>query len=80
MILGDGGSADGIDLLGSVLSRGDSVPFVRAKAGYCISVGIMFQEGVLLTWLGIPVIYGIKAFHGHTDVFNVNLLSKDIGL
>ncbi|KAH9623608.1 hypothetical protein KSS87_005767, partial [Heliosperma pusillum] len=44
--------------IGSVLSRGDSPPFPRAKAEDWISVVNGCQEGALSTWLGIPMIYG----------------------
>ncbi|XP_074295272.1 uncharacterized protein LOC141623105 isoform X2 [Silene latifolia] len=66
--------------IGSVLSGGDSPPFPKAKAEDWISVVNRFQEGALSTRLGIPMIYGIDAVHGHANVFNATVFPHNIGL
>ncbi|KAJ7526914.1 hypothetical protein O6H91_16G027700 [Diphasiastrum complanatum] len=39
-----------------------------------------FQQGALSTRLGIPMIYGIDAVHGHNNVYGATLFPHNIGL
>ncbi|KAB2607650.1 lysosomal beta glucosidase-like [Pyrus ussuriensis x Pyrus communis] len=39
-----------------------------------------FQEGSLSTRLGIPMIYGIDAVHGHNNVYKATIFPHNIGL
>lgn len=38
------------------------------------------QKGALSTRLGIPMIYGIDAVHGHNNVYNATLFPHNVGL
>lgn len=38
------------------------------------------QRGALSTRLGIPMIYGIDALHGHNNVYNATIFPHNIGL
>ncbi|XP_057542389.1 uncharacterized protein LOC130820864 [Amaranthus tricolor] len=66
--------------IGSVLSGGDSPPFPKAKAEDWLNVINDFQEGALASRLGIPMIYGIDAVHGHANVYNATVFPHNIGL
>ena len=39
-----------------------------------------FQKGALSTRLGIPMIYGIDAVHGHGNVYKATIFPHNIGL
>jgi beta-glucosidase-like glycosyl hydrolase len=39
-----------------------------------------FQKGSLSTRLGIPMIYGIDAVHGHGNVYKATIFPHNIGL
>ncbi|KAK4593547.1 hypothetical protein RGQ29_017597 [Quercus rubra] len=39
-----------------------------------------FQKGSMSTRLGIPMIYGIDAVHGHNNVYNATIFPHNIGL
>ncbi|KAI6684977.1 hypothetical protein NL676_030890 [Syzygium grande] len=54
--------------IGSVLSGGGSVPFPNAKARDWMDMVNRYQNGSLSSRLGIPIIYGIDAVHGHNNV------------
>ncbi|KAJ8439719.1 hypothetical protein Cgig2_009543 [Carnegiea gigantea] len=66
--------------IGSVLSGGDSPPFHGATAHDWIKVINEFQKGALSTRLGIPMIYGIDAVHGHGNVCNATVFPHNVGL
>ncbi|KNA08684.1 hypothetical protein SOVF_160420 [Spinacia oleracea] len=66
--------------IGSVLSGGDSAPFPRATTQDWINAVNKFQEGALATRLGIPMLYGIDAIHGHGLVYNATVFPHNIGL
>ncbi|KAF4388633.1 hypothetical protein G4B88_018910 [Cannabis sativa] len=53
--------------IGSVLSGGGSVPSKKASPETWIDMVNDFQKGSLSTRLGIPMIYGIDAVHGHNN-------------
>jgi beta-glucosidase len=65
--------------LGSVLSGGGSTPPVNTPASWVEMVNT-FQAQALSTRLGIPLIYGIDAVHGHGNVFGATVFPHNIGL
>ena len=65
--------------LGSVLSGGDSeLPDVSAKAWQTHTETL--QKRALGTRLGIPLIYGIDAVHGHSNVRGAVVFPHNIGM
>lgn len=66
--------------IGSVLSGGGSVPAPKASAATWVNVVNEFQKGALSTRLGIPMIYGIDAVHGHNNVYNATIFPHNVGL
>lgn len=66
--------------IGSVLSGGGGVPLPKATAVDWINMVNDFQNGSMSTRLGIPMIYGIDAVHGHNNVFNATMFPHNIGL
>ncbi|KAK6926470.1 Glycoside hydrolase family 3 C-terminal domain [Dillenia turbinata] len=66
--------------IGSVLSGGGSVPAVNASAKSWIKMVNGFQKEALSTRLGIPMIYGIDAVHGHGSAYNATIFPHNVGL
>ncbi|KAJ6296736.1 hypothetical protein OIU78_022456 [Salix suchowensis] len=66
--------------IGSVLSGGGSVPSKQASAETWINMVNGFQKGALSTRLGIPMIYGIDAVHGHNNVYKATIFPHNVGL
>ncbi|XP_052200120.1 uncharacterized protein LOC127806702 isoform X2 [Diospyros lotus] len=66
--------------IGSVLSGGGSGPAKRASPKKWIKMVNEFQKGSLSTRLGIPMIYGIDAIHGHNNVYKSTIFPHNIGL
>ena len=66
--------------VGSVLSGGGSVPKKEASPEDWINMVNVFQKGALSTRLGIPMIYGIDAVHGHNNVYEATIFPHNIGL
>lgn len=69
-----------VSFTGSVLSGGGSEPLPEAKAEDWINMVNAFQNGSLSSRLGIPMIYGIDAVHGHNNVFNATIFPHNVGL
>jgi beta-glucosidase len=65
--------------LGSVLSGGDSEPPDVSAQGWAATVA-EFQKQALATRLRIPIIYGIDAVHGHSNVRGATVFPHNIGL
>jgi len=65
--------------LGSVLSGGGSTPTPNTPAAWVAMVN-EFQSQALSTRLGIPIIYGVDAVHGHGNVFGATVFPHNIGL
>jgi beta-glucosidase len=65
--------------LGSVLSGGGSVPADNSPNGWA-NLYDSYQDAALSTRLGIPIIYGIDAVHGHSNVRNAVIFPHNIGL
>ncbi|XP_002985402.2 uncharacterized protein LOC9649910 [Selaginella moellendorffii] len=66
--------------IGSVLSGGGSVPAPRASAATWAAFVDGLQDGALATRLGIPIIYGIDAVHGHNNVYGATIFPHNVGL
>ncbi|KAL2945560.1 Beta-glucosidase BoGH3B [Bienertia sinuspersici] len=66
--------------IGSVLSGGGSVPAPKASAEAWVNMVNEFQKGAMATRLGIPMIYGIDAVHGHNNVYNATIFPHNVGL
>ncbi|XP_038900909.1 beta-glucosidase BoGH3B-like [Benincasa hispida] len=66
--------------IGSVLSSGGSVPSPQATTQEWIDMVNSFQKGSLSSRLGIPMIYGIDAVHGHNNVYNATVFPHNVGL
>ena len=74
-------SASEVDtlFLGSILSGGDSeLPDVTARGWRTHTEAL--QKRALATRLGIPLIYGIDAVHGHSNVRGAVVFPHNIGL
>ena len=68
-----------LDVLGSVLSGGGSAPADNTPEGWADMVD-GFQKSALGTRLGIPMLYGADAVHGHNNVPGATLFPHNIGL
>ena len=66
-------------LLGSVLSGGGGSPSKNTAKGWADMVDA-FQNEALSTRLGIPMIYGVDAVHGHGNLANATVFPHNIGL
>jgi len=65
--------------LGSVLSGGGVVPGDNSPEGWA-NLYDSYQDAALSTPLGIPIIYGIDAVHGHNNVRDAVVFPHNIGL
>ncbi|WP_182526183.1 glycoside hydrolase family 3 protein [Nocardioides dongkuii] len=65
--------------LGSVLSGGGSTPAENTPEGWADMVDT-FQEAALDTRLGIPLLYGVDAVHGHANLLGATVFPHNIGL
>ncbi|KAG8371089.1 hypothetical protein BUALT_Bualt13G0050600 [Buddleja alternifolia] len=69
--------------IGSVISAGGtggSAPGPKAPAEDWVNMVNDLQKGALSTRLGIPMIYGIDAVHGHSYVYNATIFPHNVGL
>ena len=65
--------------LGSLLSGGGSAPSPNNATSWA-NMYDNFQNAALATPLGIPLIYGVDAVHGHNNVFGATIFPHNIGL
>ena len=65
--------------IGSVLSGGGSTPYNNTPEGWA-DMYDSFQKDALSTRLGIPIIYGVDAIHGHNNLFGATIFPHNIGL
>ncbi|MBC8335732.1 MAG: glycoside hydrolase family 3 protein [Anaerolineales bacterium] len=65
--------------VGSVLSGGGGSPPENTVEGWAEMVD-SFQRAALGTRLGIPIIYGVDAVHGHTNLRGATVFPHNIGL
>jgi len=66
--------------IGSILSGGGHAPKQNATANEWVDFINEFQKGALSTRLGIPMIYGIDAVHGHNNVYKATIFPHNVGL
>ncbi|HTR81442.1 MAG TPA: glycoside hydrolase family 3 N-terminal domain-containing protein [Bacteroidota bacterium] len=66
--------------VGSVLSGGDSDPRAGNDATSWRNASSMAQRYALMTPLKIPMVYGIDAVHGHSNVVGATIFPHNIGL
>ncbi|KAJ4829156.1 hypothetical protein Tsubulata_032712 [Turnera subulata] len=66
--------------IGSVLSGGGSVPAQKASPETWVNTVNAIQNGALSTRLGIPMIYGIDAVHGHNNIYSATIFPHNVGL
>ena len=65
--------------IGSILSGGGSHPKVNEPQAW-LDMYNKYQEETLKNRLGIPLIYGIDAVHGHNNVYGATIFPQNIGL
>ena len=65
--------------LGSLLSGGGSAPATNTAAGWA-DMYDSFQRAALTNRLGIPLVYGVDAVHGHNNVYGATVFPHNIGL
>ena len=65
--------------LGSLLSGGGSAPSQNTATGWA-NMYDGFQNAAITTPLGIPLIYGVDAVHGHNNVVGATIFPHNIGL
>jgi beta-glucosidase len=76
--LGDGRDVHDL-FLGSVLSGGDSLPKPNEPATWA-DMTDRFQSQALSTRLGIPLVYGVDAVHGHGGCKGATIFPHQIGM
>jgi len=65
--------------LGSILSGGGSAPSPNNPTSWA-NMYDSFQNAAIASRLGIPILYGIDAVHGHNNVFGATMFPHNIGL
>jgi beta-glucosidase len=65
--------------LGSLLSGGGSVPTPNALSAW-VQMTNGYQRQAMKTRLGIPLLYGIDAVHGHNNVWGATIFPHNIGI
>jgi len=65
--------------IGSILSGGGGSPESNTVQGWQ-EMTAAFQDEALATRLGIPLIYGVDAVHGHNNLYGATIFPHQIGL
>lgn len=65
--------------IGSVLSGGGGAPASNTAEGWA-AMTAEFQQQALQTRLGIPLLYGVDAVHGHGNLYGATIFPHNIGL
>ncbi|MDF2532300.1 MAG: carbohydrate-binding protein, partial [Clostridia bacterium] len=65
--------------LGSVLSGGGSLPTPNTAEGWA-NMTDAYQASAMSTRLGIPILYGVDAVHGHNNVYGATIFPHNIGI
>lgn len=68
------------ELLGGVLSGGGGYPAEGNTPEAWANMVNGFQDEALDTRLGIPIIYGVDAVHGHSNLYGAVIFPHNIGL
>lgn len=66
--------------LGSILSGGDSDPKEGNSPEAWRNLYLRLQRHAMSTRLGIPLLYGVDAVHGHSNVLGAVIFPHDIGM
>lgn len=66
--------------VGSVLNGGGTPPLFTASPQEWVDIVNGLQNGSLSSRLGIPIIYGTDAVHGHNNVYQATIFPHNIGL
>ncbi|XP_050289657.1 uncharacterized protein LOC126727782 isoform X1 [Quercus robur] len=66
--------------IGGILSACGSGPFQKALSSDWADLVDGFQKSALESRLGIPLIYGVDAVHGHNSVYGATIFPHNIGL
>ena len=65
--------------IGSVLSGGGGYPANNSPSGW-LQMVMSYQEAAMQTRLGIPLLYGVDAVHGHNNMREAVIFPHNIGL
>lgn len=65
--------------IGGLLSGGGGSPEINTPEAWAAMVN-GFQDAALGTYLGIPMIYGVDAVHGHNNVVGAVIFPHNVGL
>lgn len=65
--------------LGSILNGGGSVPGKNRRQDWVEMIS-GYQEAAQSTRLGIPILYGTDAVHGHNNVKNATIFPHNVGI
>lgn len=65
--------------LGSILNGGGSVPGENRRQDWVEMIS-GYQEAAQSTRLGIPILYGTDAVHGHNNVKNATIFPHNVGI
>jgi beta-glucosidase len=65
--------------LGSILSGGGGFPSPNTPKAWYAMVDA-YQQAALGTRLGIPIIYGVEAVHGHNNVEGATIFPQNVGM
>ncbi|XP_065635209.1 uncharacterized protein LOC112003309 [Quercus suber] len=66
--------------IGGILSACGSGPFQNALSSDWADLADGFQKSALESRLGIPLIYGVDAVHGHNSVYGATIFPHNVGL
>lgn len=66
--------------IGSILSGGSSDPKAGNSLQNWTDMYDTYQSQALKTRLGIPILYGVDAVHGHSNVLNAVIFPHNIGI
>jgi beta-glucosidase len=64
--------------LGSVLSGGGGHPYINNLENW-VAMTDGFQKDALGSRLGIPIVYGLDAIHGHAELYGATVFPQPIG-
>lgn len=65
--------------LGGLLSGGGSAPTPNTAAAWADMID-GFQRAAMTARLGIPLLYGVDAVHGHNNLYGATIFPHNIGL
>lgn len=66
--------------IGSVLSGGGGSPRINTPEEWVDMVGGFQAQAVQKTRLGIPILYGVDAVHGHNNLYGAVIFPHNVGL